>query len=100
MVDEGQVGRLTPGDRRLALLFTIISLAVTLAASLQPVYFGPPPNRLLILPGLTWGLLGVALTWRARSRRTVAMAVIVFTLPAVIALLLAPGIMLILQNLG
>jgi len=100
LIGNAHIRRLTRGERSLALLFAIVPLAMTVIASFQPVFFGPPPDRLLMLPGLAWGLLGVILVWRAQSRAVVPVALVIFTFPAVIAMLFAPGIALILQNLG
>lgn len=47
---------------------------------------------------MLWMLIGVYVLWGARSRLVAAAVYLVFTIPATVALILGPAIVLILQN--
>ena len=69
--------------------------------------FAKPPDMLgvplgvvaLALAGI-WMLIGVAIVWNARSRITEMLALMLFTIPATILVILGPALILIMQNLG
>jgi hypothetical protein len=47
---------------------------------------------------LLWMSIGVAVLWGARSRVVAGLAYVAFTIPATIAVIFGPAIVLILQN--
>lgn len=49
---------------------------------------------------LLWMSIGVYVLWSARSRLVAAVVYLVFTIPATIALILGPAVVLILQNMS
>ena len=62
--------------------------------------FGIPQGALVDGLVMLWMLIGVYVVWGTRSRLVAAAVYVVFTIPAPIALILGPAIVLILQNLG
>jgi hypothetical protein len=66
----------------------------------EPELLGLPQGFVLAAGTALWALIGVAITWRARSWLVDVLAVLVFTIPAVVMLILGPAVILILQNLG
>jgi hypothetical protein len=69
--------------------------------------FAKPPDILgvplgLVVAGIAmlWMLIGLAMVWRARTRSVEFIALVVFAIPATIVIVLAPPLILIMQNLG
>jgi hypothetical protein len=60
--------------------------------------FGIPQGVFVDGLVMLWMLIGVYVLWGARSRMVAAAVYLVFTIPATIALLFGPAIVLILQN--
>jgi hypothetical protein len=60
--------------------------------------FGIPQGVLLDGLVMFWMLVGVYVLWGARSRLVAAAVYLVFTIPATIALIFGPAVVLILQN--
>jgi hypothetical protein len=60
--------------------------------------FGIPQGVLVDGLVMLWMSIGVYVLWRARSRLVAAFVYLVFTIPATIALIFGPAIVLILQN--
>ena len=65
-----------------------------------PEMFGIPLGVVLGAVQMGWMLIGVAIVWNCRSAARDALALVFFTLPSTLAVILAPAIILILQNLG
>lgn len=62
--------------------------------------FGIPLATLVEGLVMLWMLIGVYVLWSTRSRVVAAAVYLVFTIPATIALVFGPAIVLILQNQG
>lgn len=114
VVPPGQARPITRRDassiaRRLVALTPLWILLVTFVArgAYWVSFFGPqheilgiPRSVAMIGLAMVWMVLGLVLTWDARSRLTQAVALLVFTIPATLFLVLGPAIVLIVQNLG
>ena len=61
--------------------------------------FGIPQGVLFNGLVMVWMLIGVYVLWRTRSQLVPGLVYLIFTIPATIALLFGPAIVLILQNL-
>ena len=76
----------------------------------EPMFVTPPPPPpsllgisfadLLLAGAVGWGLLGAILVVRSRKPWAFAVGFLVFTVPACVAIILGPAIVLILSNLG
>ena len=60
--------------------------------------FGAPLSVVVDGLGLLWMLIGVYVLWGTRSRLVAALVYLLFTIPATIALIFGPAIVLILHN--
>lgn len=72
-----------------------------------PTFFGPrlellgiPAKLVMMLGGVSWALIGLGIIWDARSWLVDALALVLFTIPAMLFMILGPAIILIIQNLG
>jgi len=87
-------------------LFLILFVAGSFSTVSSPMFsesaaiLGIPLRILIGASAVGWMLIGVGLAWGARSLSTVLLALVLFTAPATLCLILGPGIILILQNLG
>lgn len=100
-----------PGRAALAWVAAAVPVAMSVIELVRPTYFGPmgyePPTILGIPAGLVitaialaWGALGGVIVARSRSRLALPLVLLLITLPACAVVILAPAIVLILQNLG
>ncbi len=70
-------------------------------------FFGPPPPEILGIPVGSWMLalvagwmlIGLGLVWDARSPLIKLLVLLVFTIPATLALVLGPAVILVMSNL-
>jgi uncharacterized membrane protein len=84
----------------------IIVLAVVAPGFMDPLFAGRP--AILGLPAgvvflvltIVWAVLGILVARKARSEAWIALAVVVFTLPALMAIMIGPALILIVQNLA
>jgi hypothetical protein len=65
-----------------------------------PAIAGLPAGVVLLFLALVWAVLGILVARRARSTAGIALALVVFTLPASMAIMLGPAAILIIQNLA
>lgn len=63
-------------------------------------WLGLPPAGVVSAAGLAWGLLGAVIVWRNHRPIGAALALLLFTVPGLVAFVFGPGIVLIFQNLG
>jgi hypothetical protein len=61
--------------------------------------FGIPYDLIVLAFALSWGAIGGYVVGTSRSRWVLPAVLIGFTLPACVAILFAPALILILQNL-
>lgn len=66
----------------------------------KPELFGIPQNLVFTVGAMSWSFIGVAITWGARSWLADVLALLVFTVPAIVLMIIGPAVVLILQNLG
>lgn len=97
---------LPPRIVALAPLWALIIVALA-SPSFYPAMTTEYPNIAglsfgAVLEGLAliWMLLGVAVVWPARAPLIESLAFTVFTVPATVAVVLAPALVLVMQNLG
>ena len=78
----------------------VLRLADVLSADVQGLErpLGHPAGAFLDALVLVWMSIDVYVLWSARSRLVAGLVYVVFTIPATIALLFGPAILLILQN--
>ena len=85
-------------------LFLILELADngfgTPMFSAPPSIVGVPLGVVVGALATGWMLIGLGLVWNARSRLTELLALLLFTTPATIVLVMGPAMILILQNLS
>ena len=74
---------------------------------MSPTFFGPRPELLglpaslvMMVGAMSWALIGLGVIWDARSWLVDALSLVVFTIPAMLFMILGPAIILIVQNLG
>jgi hypothetical protein len=85
-------------------LFLVLALLVP--SFVEPIFLNPPaiaglPMGLVIVGGaLAWSLLGLAIMVAATSPLVRLFASVVFTLPALFAVILGPAVVLIASNLA
>ena len=72
---------------------------------MSPTYFGPKPELLglpqalvMTVGAISWALIGLGIIWDARSWLVDALTLVVFTIPAMLFMILGPAIILIIQN--
>ena len=65
----------------------------------RPEVLGIPVEVLIMAFAVAWGGIGGYVVGTSRSPWVRALAIMVFTLPACVAIILGPAIILILQNL-
>jgi hypothetical protein len=95
-------------SRALSFLPLAVLVAMTFfAPRFSEPMFGKPPDVLgiplgVVFQGLAmlWMLWGVLVVWRARSRLVESLGLMLFTIPATVAVVYGPAIILILQNLN
>lgn len=94
---------------RIAPFAPLIVLLVTSfgTPNLSSPMYAAPPDVLDVPLGIVltaivmgWMLIGVAIVWTARSRLAESLALVFFTIPATVAVVFGPAVILILQNLG
>lgn len=97
---------------RPAVLITLLPIGFMLLLYLaSPQFFSPMGDRpatwlgipltdVLTAIAVGWGLLGGLLVARSRRPYSLAVGFLAFTVPACVAIILAPAIILILQNPG
>jgi hypothetical protein len=100
-----RTGWLVRGITALPLVvWTVLSLVAP--GFTDPVYDNPPgvlglpAGILLLLAGLAWGLLGMLIVWRTTSSVVTVAALVLFTVPATIAIVLGPAWVLVIQQLA
>jgi hypothetical protein len=88
---------------------TLGPLAIGLFAFVAPPsFFGPPPPQLFGLPyelvftsfAVSWGAIGGYVVGTSSRPWVLPVALLVFTFPAIVTIVLGPALVLILQNLG
>jgi hypothetical protein len=91
------------------LLMALGPFAIALFSLLAaPSFFGPPPPRLYGIPyglvftalAVSWSAIGGYIVATSRRPWVLPVALLVFTFPAILTIVLGPAIILILQNLG
>jgi CHASE2 domain-containing sensor protein len=65
-----------------------------------PAIAGLPAGVVFLFLALVWAVLGIVVARRARSTLGIAFTLVVFTLPALFAILVGPALILIVQNLA
>ena len=86
-------------------LWVLIIASVALPSFSNPIFAKPP--EILGVPlgvvmdaiAMVWMLIGVIVIWDARSRLVDALLLTFFTIPATLLVVLAPALILIMQNL-
>jgi hypothetical protein len=66
----------------------------------SPTLIGIPSEVIIVAVALAWGAIGGLVVGTSGSRWVLPLALALFTLPACLALILGPALVLILQNLG
>jgi hypothetical protein len=101
-----------PGSRlsvRLAALTPLWVLLIVSVASRTyfDAMFAKPPDMLGIpvaavidAIAIAWMLIGLVLIWDTRSQLMQSLVLAVFTIPATLLIVLAPAVLVILQNFG
>lgn len=115
MGHEVQTSSTAPGGirTRQALLIAFAPFAAILLVGLgrwryfDPMSLEPPPGFLgipygvlVLAAALAWGALGGLYVARTRTLHALLLAVVIFTIPACILIILGPAVILILQNLA
>jgi hypothetical protein len=83
-----------------------VALMVLASGYLDPLFANPPAiaglpmGVVFLFIALVWAVLGVLVVWGARSTARIIGALLVFTLPASMAIILGPAVILIIQNLA
>jgi len=74
---------------------------------MSPTFFGPNPELLgipqslvMTVGAMSWALIGLGIIWDARSWLVDALVLVVFTIPAMLFMIIGPAIILIIQNFG
>jgi len=74
---------------------------------MSPTFFGPkpellglPPTLVMAVGAMSWALIGLGIIWDARSWVVDALTLMVFTIPAMLFVIIGPAIILIIQNFG
>ena len=74
---------------------------------LSPTFFAPDPELLgiprslvMTVGAMSWALIGLGIIWDARSWLVDVLTLVVFTIPAMLFMIIGPAIILIVQNLG
>ena len=105
-------GHTAPGSRlpvRLAALTPLWVLLVVSAVSKTyfdamfakpPEILGIPLAAVIDAIAIVWMLIGLVLIWDTRSQLIESLVLVLFTIPATLLVVLAPGVILILQNFG
>jgi hypothetical protein len=89
----------------LAPFVALVALALGRAGYFDPMFsepatiLGMPADVVVAAAAIAWGALGGVFIWRSSSPLRVPIALLVFTVPACLAILLAPAVVLIVQNL-
>lgn len=65
-----------------------------------PGILGLPFGLVLLVLAAGWMLIGVGIVWSTRSKLTEMLALILFTIPATILVVLGPALIRLWQNLG
>ena len=65
-----------------------------------PTVLGIPVGLVVGGGALMWAALGALVVWTARSPLLAMLALLLFTVPSILALILGPALILIVQNLG
>jgi hypothetical protein len=85
----------------------VLLIVSVLSPSFSHSFFTKPPDWLGIPLGvvvdaaeMVWMLIGVVLVWDTRSLLVRSFALVFFTIPATFAVILAPALILIAQNLS
>jgi hypothetical protein len=91
----------------IALMPMWLLVVTALASSAFQVVLTDPPTVLSMPLGVVleavamlWTLLGAVVVWRARSPLTEAIALLVFTIPATVAVVATPALIELLPTLG
>ena len=66
----------------------------------RPDLFGIPLDFIVMVFAIAWGAIGGYVAGTSRSPWVLPLVLVIFTLPACLAIILGPAIILILQNLG
>ena len=100
----------TPGTRTRIPMRLIGAIPLWLGPLLyliSPTFFGPKPELLglptslvMLVGAMSWALIGLGIIWDARAWVVDALALVVFTIPALLFMIIGPAILLIVQNLG
>lgn len=103
-------GVTSPGPRPripIRLIGAIPLLLVGILYVTAPSFFGPQPElfglpaKLVFMAGAgSWALIGLGLVWDARSWLIDVLGLLLFTIPAMLFLILGPAIILIIENLA
>ena len=74
---------------------------------MSPTFFSPNPELLgipqalvMTVGGMSWALIGLGIIWDARSWLVDVLTLVVFTIPAMLFMILGPAIILIVHNFG
>ncbi len=84
----------------------LVTLVVVAPTCLDPIYANPPslfglPAGIVILAlGIAWGAMAFVVIWATSSRVGVFAAQLLFTMPALFAIILAAPVVLIIDRLG
>jgi hypothetical protein len=87
-------------------IILIVVLMVAAPGFIDPLFANPPAiaglpaGVVFLFVSLVWAVLGILVARGARSITRVALAVAVFTMPACMAIILGPAVILIIQNLA
>jgi hypothetical protein len=83
-----------------------VALNVLAPGFLDPLFASPPSiaglpaGVVFLFLTIVWAVLGILVARKARSEARIALALVVFTLPAMFAILVGPALILIIQNLA
>ena len=66
----------------------------------RPELFGIPVQLIVMAFAVAWGAIGGYVVGTSRSPWVLPVVLLVFTLPACLAIIFGPAVILILQNLG
>ena len=107
VVSPERTGPLRLGYAIASLPFVLIVVALLVAPGFMEPIFSNPPDILGLPAGIVvlfvaavWASLAFVVIRAVRSRLGVALAVLVFTIPSIIAIIYLPATILIVQNLN
>ena len=86
-------------------LWVLLIVAFTSRTYFQPLFASPPSivgiplGAVIDAVAMLWMLIGVVLIWDARSPAVQTLVLVLFTIPATVAVVFSPAVVLIILNM-